>query len=525
MESNISKAVDDDDDGVQVFAKDPRPRVLAKGTDQFDLGEDAIRGLRGMSPQFKRKANNQMEKFHRGRAGAGSKKKEQQTTFTTYNLFGTMLPPYNLDYLAKLNEINPTHYAAVKAKVANIVGLGYDFVESHKTKEKMSTLKGDALEKYQRKIQRDKRTLYEWLDSLHQEDEFIETLQKVWTDYETTGNGYIEIGRSIDGGIGYLGHIPASTMRVRQARDGFVQIVNNEVTFFRHFGDKTTRNPIGPDQEPNEVIHFKKYSPTDTYYGVPDIVAAKNALAGNEFAARFNLDYFENKAVPRYVIVIKNSNMSDRNQQKLIDFLDSGLKGQNHRTLVVPLPADTTEKKVEFEMNPVEAGVQDSSFPNYREGNIDDILTAHRVPRTKVSIMAKGISLAMARDADKTFKEQVCRPEQRIAEKKLNKVISELTNMFTLKLNELTLTDEDTMSKIDERYLRMKTILPNEIRARWGWTGIEGGDKPVEMKPEQAKEQTAQARQSRTRDANRSANAPDNDGEARQPKGAGRAVS
>ncbi len=55
-------------------------------------------------------------------------------------------------------------------------------------------------------------------------------------------------------------------------------------------------------------------------------------------------------------------------------------------------------------------------------------------------------------NADKTFKEQVCRPAQMILEKKLNKIFEEKTDALTLKFNELTLTDEDTQSKIDERY-------------------------------------------------------------------------
>ena len=139
--------------------------------------------------------------------------------------------------------------------------------------------------------------------------------------------------------------------------------------------------------------------------------------------------------------------------------------------------------------------------------------------------MAEGAALSAAIDADKTFKEQVCRPEQRILEKKLGKVFSEVTDMFTFKLNELTLTDEDTQSQIDERYLRMQVILPNEVRARWGWSGIKGGDKPVELKPQQAADQKATADKSRTRDAERSAKAPDKQGESRNAKGEGRKVT
>ena len=149
---------------------------------------------------------------------------------------------------------------------------------------------------------------------------------------------------------------------------------------------------------------------------------------------------------------------------------------------------------------------------------------AHRVPITKVGL-AEGASLAVARDADKTFKEQVCRPEQTIFENKLNKIMREVTDVFLIHLNELSLTDEDTQSKIDERAIRNQWTTPNEIRARQGKPGLPGGDKVVEQKPQQKAEANAQANGTRARDQNRAANSPDSSGEARQPKGEGRATA
>lgn len=67
-------------------------------------------------------------------------------------------------------------------------------------------------------------------------------------------------------------------------------------------------------------------------------------------------------------------------------------------------------------MEPIEAGTQESSFNVYRTSNRDEILMAHRTPINKIGTPS-GINLAAARDADKTFKEQVCRPSQDILEK------------------------------------------------------------------------------------------------------------
>jgi PBSX family phage portal protein len=478
--------------------------------------------LDGLSTAFKKRiARTDFSKFLRG-DGVASTAIVEPFMITGYSILDVVQPPYNIDYLAKIYEISAPHYAAVNAKVANIVGLGYDFVESEATKERLADIDDEKkLEFARRKLERMKIAINEWIESTNEEETFVETLSRVWKDYETTGNGYLEIGRKNTGEIGYIGHVPAASMRVRRLRDGFVQIIGNQSVYFRNYGDTTSPNPVTADARPNEIIHFKNYTPTNGYYGVPDIIASKSAMTGNEFAARYNLDYFENKAVPRYIITVKGAKLSNDAERKLLEFFQTGLKGKNHRSLYIPLPADNPDSKVEFKMDAVENGIQDSSFNTYRNANRDEILISHRVPINKVGT-PQGVSLANARDADKTFKEQVCRPAQRNIEKRLSKIISEKTDIFILKFNELTLTDEDTQSKIDERYLRMKVVVPNEIRARMGLQGIPGGDQPVELNAKAAAEQTTQATGNRSRDQQRQSNQPDISGEGRNAQGDGR---
>ena len=93
--------------------------------------------------------------------------------------------------------------------------------------------------------------------------------------------------------------------------------------------------------------------------------------------------------------------------------------------------------------------------------------------------------------------------------------------MFDFKFNELSLSDEDTQSKIDERYIRNQIKVPNEIRARDGLPALEGGDKPVQLTARQAADASANTRRNRARDAERSAAASDSAGEARKPQGEG----
>jgi hypothetical protein len=90
-----------------------------------------------------------------------------------------------------------------------------------------------------------------------------------------------------------------------------------------------------------------------------------------------------------------------------------------------------------------------------------------------------------------------------------------------LKLNELTLTDENTQSQIDERRIKTGTEVANEQRARRGLPAIKGGDERVDPNAA-AKKALADAKANRQRDAQRSAAATDTSGEGRNPKGEGR---
>lgn len=543
-------------DGVKVLkAADPIPQP-----DDFSKSAGELKAMGGIKPAFKRSLTNKMNKMRRGRDGTESKEIQEEEFLTGYQAFNVIEPQYNFNYLASLYETSEPHHAAVDAKVANIVGLGYRLVENNKSKRNFERLAEDKekAKKWRQKLDLTRDTIIEKLEDMNEEDSLTETFTKVWRDYETMGNGYLEIGRNKDNTIGYIGHIPAQTMRIRRERDGFVQISGFKVQFFANFGAgfdedgewQGLPNPVGND-EPNEIIHIKRYSPTSTWYGVPDIVAALAAVAGNKMAADFNLDYFEHKAVPRYAIILKGATLGNKAESQLLSFFETSLKGNHHRSIYIPLPGDTPENQVDLQLQAIEAGVQEASFKDYKQGNQKDIFMVHRVPSSKVTI-TEGSGVATAKDADKTFKEQVCGPEQQKFEKKFQRVVKEFTDALDFRLTEMTLTDENTMSQIEERRRKTGTETANDQRLRRGDTWIEGGDELYDMnaavktaemadkttrRGQDKQQETAstanEARAAganasgnptgtRQRDTERSANATDSAGEGRNPKGEGR---
>ncbi len=462
--------------------------------------------------------------YQRGQQGAGTK--QLYPIVSAYDILQATIPPHDILGLANLYAKSSWNYAAINAKMANIIGLGYSLELSPRMANKLQKVTDtDKLLKARNLIDSKRLDLYDWIESLNSSFSLLETLTHAFIDYQATGNGYLEIGRITSGPkkgtIGYIGHIPTSTIRVRRFHDGYVQLVQGRIRFFRNYGDQSIEDPLGLDSFPNEIIHLKKYNPVDTFYGMPDILAAMNAVAGDEFAQRYNLDLFEHKAAPRYVVIAKGANLSPTSTSHILEFLQSGLKGKNHRSIYIPLPPDREGQKSEVTFNAVETGIQDSSFSDYRKANRDEILAVHRVPATKIGIIdAAGAAASI--DQDKTFKEVVCRPEQDHLEHKLNKVLLEVQDVFVLKFNELTLTDAAAQAAVDEKYLRLKTVTPNEVRTKsLSLPPHPDGDTMVELKPQQAADTKANALKSRTRDSVRANNASAKGESARNPAGAG----
>jgi len=508
-----------------------------KGSDPFNKNWEELREYTGLDQNFRRRIVRQISKavsptpayldsanaVPAGVDDAGSKALNPGTVYRNgYGLFDVITPPYNMYELANFYDTCFSNHAAIDAKVENIVGLGYRFDVTDRTSLRLETSEDEgATGRARSRIERAKIELRDWLENLNDDDSFTKIMEKVYTDVEATGNGFIEVGRTIKGDIGYIGHIPATTVRVRRLNDGYLQIIGQAVVYFRNFGANNP-NQVTSDGRANEIIHLKSYSPLNTYYGIPDIVSAMPSLIGDQLASRYNIDYFENKAVPRYIITLKGAKLSGDAEDKMFRFLQTGLKSQSHRTLYIPLPGDTDQNKVEFKMEPIENGIQEGSFKEYRKQNRDDILIAHQVPISKLGGSDSGLAAALSQD--RTFKEQVARPAQHHLEKVVNKIIKEKTDVLELKFNELTLTDEIAQSQILERLVKTQIMMPNEARQALDLPQRKDGDEPFVMTPREATDARANTAGNRERDSERTNNNSDSPSTVagRNPAGEGR---
>ncbi len=378
-----------------------------------------------------------------------------------YNKTGAKEPPYNLDALALFLEINTWHYRCVKAKAISTAGLGYELV---------------APEGVEKPTEQNKKILQQFFERPNEEQTWSEILENVLTDFEALGNGYFEVVRNRfgQGAPQRLYHIPAVTMRVRKDKKGFIQMRDNKMVYFRNFGS----DPKSPDSfDPrdktkkrflNEVIHLKNYHPRSSFYGLPDFLPALRALVGNKKAGDFNIQFFENNAVPQYAILVKGGELAKGTRKRIEEYFKTHIKGQAHKTLILEVVQDEGEK-VDVDIKPLAVEVKDASFQMFRTDNAEEIRVAHGVPGRLVGLSEKG-GLGGAGEGQtqqEIFKFHVIEPKQSRLEYRINNFLIKQgfgIQDWELKFKEIDVTDESKVTENVQKLVRVGALTINEGR-------------------------------------------------------------
>ncbi len=146
--------------------------------------------------------------------------------------------------------------------------------------------------------------------------------------------------------------------------------------------------------------------------------------------------------------------------------MEREVREKTHRTLVLDVPGN--DVKVRFEKLGMEQ-TNDAAFLDYRRANRDEILMVHRVPPSKITIV-ENANLANSRDQDKTFREQVVRPEQRRIEFRINRMLREQMGISTWRFEfvEMDLSEAKEDAEIAQIYAGIGVWTPEEIRAKMG---------------------------------------------------------
>lgn len=424
-------------------------------------------------------------------ASGQDKKSEEMPGDLDWNYLGEELiaPPYNMEELVGLLERCTDHFRCVKAKADDVTGLFYRLIPK------------EGVDPGDKQFLEDRQKLKEFFDRACPNSSFIEMMTRVQFDYESVGSGFFEVTRDISGVPSHLYHVPASTIRIKKNGLGFVQKIGEKKIHFLPYGTKYHKEDgghkpalfIDPEtgkiirnmtkvaaaESATEIIQLCNYHPKSPFYGLPDVVPALSALVGNICAAKYNISFFENNAIPACIITIKGADLSPELEAAIKEFFSIEIKGKPHRSLTIPVPFDD----VEVTVTPLDVNIKDQSFTLYKRDNRDEVLRAHGVHPARIGIIERG---ALAADSGlsqaENYKNSVVEPSQHKVETRITDLL--IRDGFGIetvvfKFQDLDIRDKEKESRLGLDQVKAGCLTVNEFRTEiLGKDPVYGGDDP-----------------------------------------------
>jgi PBSX family phage portal protein len=345
---------------------------------------------------------------------------------------------------------------------------------------------------------------------------FVTLRRRTRQDIEVIGNGYWEVLRDGGGEIVQLVYLPGFTMRllpleielvdvdvnlkiseiafdtmkVRRRFRRYVQVFEQQVVYFKEFGDprvlsrKTGRffrsideleASDATDGPATEVLHFKLHNARSAY-GTPRWIGNLLSVLGTRQAEEVNFLYFENKSVPPLALLVSGGRLSAQSIPRIESYIENHIKGKRnfHRVLILeaepPSGGIDHTGRMKIELRPLTNAQQtDALFGKYDERNHDKVGQSFRLPR-----LLRGDIRDFNRstgDAALSFAEmQVFQPEREEFDFVVNrKLLTELGIRFwRFRSNSPVTRDPAAMADIIKGLVNANVLTPDEGRTLAG---------------------------------------------------------
>jgi PBSX family phage portal protein len=258
---------------------------------------------------------------------------------------------------------------------------------------------------------------------------FVTLRRRTRQDIEVMGNGYWEVLRDGGGDIAQFVYLPGFTMRllpfdlefveddinakiseisfdtmkVRRRFRRYVQVFEQQVVYFKEFGDPRvlsrrhgrfyrsvdellTSDPV--DGPATEILHFKLHNPRSAY-GTPRWIGNLLSVLGTRQAEEVNFLYFENKSVPPLALLVSGGRLSAQSIPRIESFIETHIRGKRNFHKILILEAEPAgggglehTGRMKIELRPLTNAQQsDALFQNYDERNADKVGQSFRLPR------------------------------------------------------------------------------------------------------------------------------------------------
>ncbi|PFS53461.1 phage portal protein [Bacillus cereus] len=354
-------------------------------------------------------------------------------------------PPYEITRLQEIKENSTILGQCIDAYKRNIAGFGHEMKYKEEDAEETTEMKAEwtLVDK-------------EIIPFFSFEKPFKEILETVIDDKETTGNGYIEVIRNLEGKPAEVVNMLPQYMRVTRKDDKpqdvtyfvngkeikrkkifrrYVQQVGVVDTYFKEFGDPRFLNKetgefsdvtLG-DKNATEVIHLKIGNGP---YGVPRWVSHVVHMVGARKAEELNLRYFKQGRHIPMAILLKNGILSEESEAAITDYV-SNVEGEDNQHKYLLLQVESAEEgivgdapiPVDIELKSLADILQnDALFLEYDEKSRQKVQSSFRLPDVYVGYI-RDFNRATAESVREITEEQVFEPERNNLEFIINNVL------------------------------------------------------------------------------------------------------
>lgn len=371
-----------------------------------------------------------------------------------YNDGIALLPPYDFPVLYQMKENSDSLIACIDAMKYNIEGFGYDIIWVGSNPDEQKSPKSQA----------EYIKLFDFFDSINEEEGYTKIAVKKREDLETTGCAAFEVIRARNKEIFAMYHAPI--MHIRLAvynkdidepvdvtipirRDGTVKYVKfkkyfrrfcqilpttRKVRYFKELGDprimdydtgafvKTT------DKKATELMFFTLPFGGESAYSVPRWSGAVCDVMGRSGASFINYDLMDNQGIPPMAVMISGGVLTEESYKDLLAIMTSAkLKANFNKVIVLEAIPEITgldEKsnvKLDFK-NLSEYRKEDQMFGNYQETALQNIRRPFRLAPLYTGD-AKSYNLASARSSQLIAEQQIFIPERNMVDEEINRLI------------------------------------------------------------------------------------------------------
>lgn len=264
--------------------------------------------------------------------------------------------PISVDELIELSYTDPYHMRAIKLKAETTTSIIGDEESTnpayHVAPEELA-----------------------FLDSMivnSQFNSFREFAKALFIDYGIAGEWFAECEHDNLGRPKYLYHVPVNSMSVIYKKDAYRE---------RLYKQETTRKTetlaaYGAKGETNTILHMVEYTPLNEFYGLPDWLAALEKLRLDDSLTRYLAAFFENGAVPDFVVFLKHFPTDLKAKKKIVEGFKNNRGVRNaHRIAVLECPTGG-----DIDIKPLASPLKDFDFSGMEEICKKSVITAHGVP-------------------------------------------------------------------------------------------------------------------------------------------------